>query len=412
MYRLQHILTLLFLLLATSFPCKAQSENRIENWKQQQLAAMPSTKMKVEEWKEFDFSILWLNPHPYQGYLGEGWYSDLEFAFNKVERISSTEYLVEGVISRNHRERDFKGSLLVDEVRELKELDFGIDDWMEGKIKKQGLVIANFHLDTDKEQEGDGAFRGIVVSRWYVDLTGQLLYDDIPDDSDAYINNQFVGTWAAYDRDHQPIKCAWGQYKIPDIDDSATEIEEISVEEVGHSEEVEVISLSVYETMEEAEAAMAAMIAGQDVPQYDKPRTNEKNTETKAPANSKKISILNGSAVLEMEKSVDEFPCIVLRLADKNIKMSTGTYLEIKRQDGFYLIKVKYDPKRYRTIDKGIEDYLKELFARFYEDKDKKYGKKVWAAFVKEGGLQLFIETAKEYIDDEFLDSPFNEIYG
>lgn len=123
------------------------------------------------------------------------------------------------------------------------------------------------------------------------------------------------------------------------------------------------------------------------------------------------ITILGGDATLEMSGGI-EFPCIGIRFSDKQVNAGMGTYLEVKRQGNSYLVKVKYDPKKFSTIDKGIEAYLKELFARFYEEKDKRYGKQVWKAFVKEGGLQKFIEVAKENIDDDFLDSPFNEIYG
>lgn len=128
-------------------------------------------------------------------------------------------------------------------------------------------------------------------------------------------------------------------------------------------------------------------------------------------ADSKEITVLDGSVVMEMNIGGD-FPCIGIHFSDHNINCGRGTYLEIKRDGDFYLIKVKYDPEKFRTIDKGIEVYLKDLFKRFYADKNRKHGKKVWSAFVKEGGLQLFIDTAKEWIDDEFLDTPFNEIYG
>lgn len=123
------------------------------------------------------------------------------------------------------------------------------------------------------------------------------------------------------------------------------------------------------------------------------------------------ITLLDGDVTLEMSGGV-EFPCIGIQLSDKNVRAGMGTCLEVKRDGNSYLVKVKYDPRKFSTIDKGIEAYLKELFARFYEEKDKGYGKRVWKAFVKEGGLQTFIDVAKEYIDDDFLDSPFNEIYG
>ena len=110
------------------------------------------------------------------------------------------------------------------------------------------------------------------------------------------------------------------------------------------------------------------------------------------------ISILDDK--LEIREG-GEFPCIVHELG------GSSSYFEIKRRDGHYLIWYK----KYKTINKGVEDYLKnDFFKRFYEDK--KQWKRVWEAFVKEGGLQKVIDFVNEIIDDEFLDSPFNETYG
>jgi len=112
----------------------------------------------------------------------------------------------------------------------------------------------------------------------------------------------------------------------------------------------------------------------------------------------RKISILDGRVVVTMERPIGDFICISVNISGNN------TCLEIK-QRGKYYISSSYS-KRYRTIDKCIEDYMKECFVNRYDDK------KIWKAFVEEGGLKKFIEIAKEFIDEEFLNSPFNEIYG
>ncbi len=119
----------------------------------------------------------------------------------------------------------------------------------------------------------------------------------------------------------------------------------------------------------------------------------------------REIAILNGAVVLEMTEG-DDFPCIGIRLSDSKINMGLGTYLEIKQRGDAYLI----EGRKYATINAGIEAYLKDLFYRFYDNK--KYGRTVWSAFVKEGGLRSFMRIADEFIDDEFLHSPLNEIYG
>lgn len=129
-----------------------------------------------------------------------------------------------------------------------------------------------------------------------------------------------------------------------------------------------------------------------------------------SPGQDSEISILDGTVILEVSGGA-EFPCIGLRLRDGNLNMQVGTYMEVKRRDGFYIAEINYKHKRYRDLDNALTNGLKDILLRTYKD-DKKYGRKVWKAFVAEGGLQQFLDFSKGIIDDEFLDSPFNEIYG
>ncbi|MDR2835925.1 MAG: hypothetical protein LBV69_07015 [Bacteroidales bacterium] len=130
-----------------------------------------------------------------------------------------------------------------------------------------------------------------------------------------------------------------------------------------------------------------------------------------AEANVKEISVLNGTVILEISEGV-EFHCIGIRLNDKNLNMGLGTCIEIKKRGEFYFTD-EWSGKKHTNINDAIEGTLKEIFIRFYKgEKQKKRGKKVWSAFVKEDGLQLFIDFVNEIIDDEFLNSPFNETYG
>ena len=120
------------------------------------------------------------------------------------------------------------------------------------------------------------------------------------------------------------------------------------------------------------------------------------------------FTVLGEDIELEISEGVD-FPCIGISFGDNNLNMGFGTYMEVKKQGKYYLI----EDKKYTNMNKGIEKYLKKLFTDFYErEHEKKRGKKVWKAFIKDGGLQKFIDFANEIIDDEFLNSPFNEIYG
>jgi hypothetical protein len=123
------------------------------------------------------------------------------------------------------------------------------------------------------------------------------------------------------------------------------------------------------------------------------------------------IFVLDGTVILEISEG-DEFPCIGIHLTDINLNKQTGTYIEIKRRGEFYLMDESCE-KMYTNINDGIEDVLNEIFIEFYEwQKQRERGEIVWSAFVKENGLQLFIDFVNEIINDEFLNSPFNEFYG
>ena len=129
-----------------------------------------------------------------------------------------------------------------------------------------------------------------------------------------------------------------------------------------------------------------------------------KKTINNVSSNPREITILNGAVVFKIHEPSDDFLCIGI----EDMKRGNRTCVEIKKRGNFYLTQV--DGKQYRSLDEAINDYWKGYFKRHYQDK--KYGKKVWSAFIKEGGLQLFIDIAKEICNDEFLNSPFNEIYG
>ena len=122
--------------------------------------------------------------------------------------------------------------------------------------------------------------------------------------------------------------------------------------------------------------------------------------------------MLDGTVTFELSESRGDFQCIGMHFSDRELNMGFGTYMEIKKRGEFYLM-YQWKGKKYTNMNDGIEDVLKEHFADFYDrHEQKERGKKAWAAFVEEGGLQLFIDFVNEIIDDEFLNSPFNEIYG
>ncbi|MDR2510955.1 MAG: hypothetical protein LBC89_00500, partial [Bacteroidales bacterium] len=143
-----------------------------------------------------------------------------------------------------------------------------------------------------------------------------------------------------------------------------------------------------------------------------KEKTEIETATEETTARTTTITVLDGTFRLELSDKKTDFRCIKMDFVDRELNIGMGSCLEIKKRDGFYITNA-WKGKKYTTIDALIKDELKESFKDFYDKKQhKKRGKEAWAAFVSEGGLQLFLDFANEIIDDEFLNSPFNEIYG
>ena len=197
----------------------------VERWKTDVLIENPTIKMPDDILNMFDFSKLWMdNRTAYLGYIGND-YQRLFIEFTKIEKKNDKEYIVEGNSRVKTNKCRFYGIFKVTEIRNRKDKDFGVDNWMEGKIKEQGLVIAEFCLTEDSVQSGSGVFNGTLITKWYSDNEGKLQYDDVGVDADSYSNNQFLGTWTS-DRTGAVKQCAWGQYRIPcsgDLDIGAGE---------------------------------------------------------------------------------------------------------------------------------------------------------------------------------------------
>ena len=101
----------------------------------------------------------------------------------------------------------------------------GADDDMVGKIKSQGIIIADYYFREDKKLSATGVFEGKVLLGWYVNNKGVFLFDDIEEYSDDYSNNQFVGTWTSYKTGVKKV-ANWGICRIPcsgDLDIGAAE---------------------------------------------------------------------------------------------------------------------------------------------------------------------------------------------
>lgn len=224
---LPQIRLLLILSLALSWNTgKADSPEEQINWRQEVLRSeAPLVEMPAAALEQFDFGHILIDGRTdYLGYIGED-YLRLHIFFNAIEKVSPTKYLVTGYSKVRSNRCDFSGTIEIKALYEKTNLDLGVDNEMEGKVKQQGIVVADFAFAESREQAGSGLFNGSLITRWYVGLNDKLLYDDINNYSDDYSNNQFSGRWTSY-RTHASKRCAWGHWQIPfsgDLDIGAAE---------------------------------------------------------------------------------------------------------------------------------------------------------------------------------------------
>jgi hypothetical protein len=110
---------------------------------------------------------------------------------------------------------DFFGTITIKKIKEVTELHFGVDNEYENKgIKKQGIIIADYSFDEDAQQKHSGIFKGKLYSKWYLNRNDEIVYDDIQDISDSYINNAFIGIWKSYSTGNEKI-CNWADWRVP-----------------------------------------------------------------------------------------------------------------------------------------------------------------------------------------------------
>lgn len=217
-------LTLLIFLLGSC----TQNTSSYPAWFQPAIGSSHSILKEEQGISNRDFSgIINDKRQEFIGYLGED-YQKIEIQFNDVEKESATEYRVAGRSIIKENKYNFAGSIRLTDVRELNEYVYGADDFMKGKVKRQGICMAHYHFEEDSTQENSGTFSGTLLFRWYINNDNELKYDDIGEDSDHYSNNQFLGVRTNYST-HKEEKCAWGHYRIPDCGDLDIGAAEFSV---------------------------------------------------------------------------------------------------------------------------------------------------------------------------------------
>ena len=164
---------------------------------------------------------------PYIGFIDIKIKRRLEINFLKIEKSTTNDslYIAKGKTKVGKNVRLFEGDIKIKHIYFFAEHSTGLEDDMVGKIKSQGIIIADYYFREDKKLSATGVFEGKVLLRWYINNKGVFLYDDIEEYSDDYRNNQFVGTWTSYKTGVKKV-ANWGICRIPcsgDLDWGAAE---------------------------------------------------------------------------------------------------------------------------------------------------------------------------------------------
>ena len=166
-----------------------------------------------DKFDKFDFSgILADSRTKFLGYIGAD-YHRLHINFSNVKKASHTKYIVSGEYKISAEAHPFNGEIQITKIRKYTNLNYGVDDFMKGKINAQGIALASYIL------KGDGGFqaKGQMLIKWYINSDQRLAYDDISEDEDMYANDLFCGECKVGNAQTKP--CAWGHYRIPNSGD-------------------------------------------------------------------------------------------------------------------------------------------------------------------------------------------------
>ena len=210
---MNRIIIILLLLSQISF---AQTIDRIE-WNFPRNEEL-KTQNLISNYNQFDFSNIWTLTENKNvvGIIGKD-HQRLKIKLTSVEKDpkNSNNYFVSGKSWVKGTICDFSGTITLTEIKEVKELHFGVDDEYADKgIKSQGTLIADYEFKENTEQRHSGIFQGKLHSKWFLNSENKIEYDNIEFISDGYLNNAFVGTWKSYTTEKEKM-CNWADYRIP-----------------------------------------------------------------------------------------------------------------------------------------------------------------------------------------------------
>lgn len=203
-------------LMSIALSVHAQNNCSADEWIKDFVLEPETTSPEPDFLNDLDFAPLWLDSQTcYLGYIGTD-FQRLHIYFTDIERLSANTYHVKGNSKVKTNVCDFEGTIKITGIRVYNNVDAEENEEAEAEPATQGYIMADFTFSENKEQKNSGKFSGKLVTYWYIDEDGNLLYDDLMSDTDGYCNNQFLGTWTSYNPAIKSSKrCAWGHYRIP-----------------------------------------------------------------------------------------------------------------------------------------------------------------------------------------------------
>ncbi|SFQ78874.1 hypothetical protein [Hymenobacter arizonensis] len=165
-----------------------------------------------------DFGPLWTQTDEASvvGFIGPA-YQRLEAKVLTATRSSTdpAQYVLTGKTRTAGTVRSFTGTVRLVRLREATPRPHigGGDDRLPVGTQ-EGVVVGHYTFSEPTQQAKTGMFRGVVITRWYVDGRGRLRYNNADLSSDDFSNNQFVGTWTSY-ATGRASRCNWGDYRVP-----------------------------------------------------------------------------------------------------------------------------------------------------------------------------------------------------
>ena len=177
--------------------------------------------------KNINIGFIFFKPIRYLGFIDSKIKRRIDVKFLKISKseINDSIYLAKGKTIVGKNTRLFEGKIQIRQIYFFKYISTGEEGEMDGIVKSQGIIIADYHFRENKKLSATGIFEGKVLLRWYINNKGVFLFDDIEEYSDDYRNNQFVGTWTSYKTGVKKV-ANWGICRIPcsgDLDFSAAE---------------------------------------------------------------------------------------------------------------------------------------------------------------------------------------------